>query len=564
MSAPSDSPSVADTLSRPSAKPTDIACLRPAEAPGEMGRLGGFRILRELGRGGMGWVLLAEDLLVPRQVAMKVMRPDLASQPEYRVRFLREAQAAASLHDDHIVPIYQVGEDNGGLFFTMPLLPGRTLQERLADEQPAEIPLILQVGREVAAGLAAAHEHGLIHRDVKPANLWLETVAAGQRVKLLDFGLARPVDEPGHTHPGVILGTPGFMAPEQILGTGLDGRSDLFSLGCVLYRMATGNAPFKGPTTAASLCYTLQKEPPPPSSLRPDLPTGLGELIVRLLAKDPKDRPASAREVLETLRRIDGAETVPIARPTLGSSGRKWPILAGVLALGLGVVALVAFRTPGGESPSVPKNEILAPLKTHLSLRVGRKDAAGHGLNVADPIDETNRSLRKNDLVRMEASASRPAYLYLVYQQSDGKFLPMYPWQEYDWLKRGDEKPRNSLNLPENGFVPLDESPTGTEAILLLARDRPLDAEENLALMQAFKECEGNDAAPPLHGAARIDNDGVVKFVGEADHALRGKPNFAKPQEINDSVQRLRSVLTTSVRPLVQASYAVCYPFEKQ
>jgi Protein kinase domain/Domain of unknown function (DUF4384) len=574
MSESGESPSGYETKSMPSALPTDVAFLRPAERPDEMGRLGGFRILRELGHGGMGWVMLAEDPMATRQVAMKVMRPELARRADYRNRFLREARAAASLHDDNIVPIYQVGEDNGGLFFTMPLLSGCTLQQRLDEDRPTEIPMIVQVGREVAAGLATAHEHGLIHRDIKPANLWLEKLVSGQRIKLLDFGLARPVDEPGNTHPDVILGTPGYMAPEQILGSDLDGRCDLFSLGCVLYRMATGNAPFKGKTTAASLCSTLESEPAQPRSLRPDLPIELEQLIVSLLAKDPKDRPSSAREVADALGRIDAGETAAYVRPTPRSSGRTRALAAGLFALVLGVAAAIAFGLHSQKPEPLPEPDLaiaeapvvapdpVAALRTHFDVRIWREHAAVQGLPVTDP---AALPLRKGDKVRIEASANRPAYFYLVCQDSKGDIWPLYPWVRLDWQKRGIEKPLQSLNLPEEierGF-PLDESPTGTEAIVLLARERPLDAAENLALMRAFKKCEGIDKEPPLQGTVTIaGNDRDVAFSVQEDRKTRGKPNFTETDLINDSVQRLRSALATSIRPLFENSRALCYPFQ--
>jgi serine/threonine protein kinase len=243
--------------------------LRPPQAPDELGRLGGFRILRELGQGGMGWVFVADDVTAKRQVAMKVMRPEFAGDAECRARFLREAQAAARLQSDYIVPLYQVGEDNGVLFLVMPLLTGYSLASRLAAEPKAPVDLIRQVGREVAEGLAAAHSQGLLHRDIKPANLWLDSASPSDRVKILDFGLAQIRDEPGPTRPGTVLGTPGYMAPEQIDdgalgGAALDGRCDLFSLGCVLYRMATGAAAFHGTSIAsifrATSCASSARE----------------------------------------------------------------------------------------------------------------------------------------------------------------------------------------------------------------------------------------------------------------------------------------------------------------
>src|SRR5262245_42026123 len=193
----------------------------PAGHTGEVRRLGGYVLLQPLGQGGMGEVYLAVDAVLGRRVAVKVMRPDIAARPGFRDKFLREARAAAALQHDHVVPIYHVGEDGGVPFIAMPLLQGESLEDRLGREGRLPAAEVARVGREVAEGLAAAHAAGLVHRDVKPANLWLE--APGGRVKVLDFGLARPVEAGGLTQSGAVLGTPQYMAPEQGDGRPVDG-----------------------------------------------------------------------------------------------------------------------------------------------------------------------------------------------------------------------------------------------------------------------------------------------------------------------------------------------------
>jgi serine/threonine protein kinase len=210
--------------------------LAPPRAPGELGRVGRYRILRELGRGGMGVVYEAEDTKLLRRVALKVMRPEAAVNRQGRERFLREARAAAALTHDHIVPIHDVGEENGAPFLVMPLLQGETLQARLKRTRWAlRVAEALRIAREIAEGLEAAHAARTIHRDVKPANVWLEEGTG--RVKLLDFGLARPAEADGQmTGAGAVLGTPAYMSPEQASGgRHVDARTDLFSLGTVLY-----------------------------------------------------------------------------------------------------------------------------------------------------------------------------------------------------------------------------------------------------------------------------------------------------------------------------------------
>jgi serine/threonine protein kinase len=287
-----------------------------------MGRLGPYRVLKQLGVGGMGIVYKAEDISLQRPVALKVMRPDRAADPEARQRFLREARATAALKHAHIVTIYQVGEDRGVPFFAMEYLRGQPLDTWLEHGHRATIPQVLRLGRELARALAAAHERGLIHRDIKPANIWLE--APHGRAKILDFGLAFQTHEPGRlTQSNVIVGSPGYMAPEQAHAAAVDARTDLFSLGCVLYHLCTGVAPFQGPSAVALLLAVVMETPQSVRELNPDVPPALATLIHQLLAKDPVHRPASAQAVLTALQAIRGPQasaagipvTIPLAPP---------------------------------------------------------------------------------------------------------------------------------------------------------------------------------------------------------------------------------------------------------
>src|SRR5579884_612606 len=261
---------------------TQFPFLRPPQASDETGRLGGYRVLRVLGGGGMGVVFVAEDLKLNRRVALKVMQPDTAANPNGRKRFLREARAVAALQHDHIVPIYTVDEDNDIPFLIMPLLSGETLEKRLERDGRVPVPEVIRIGREMAEGLAAAHEAGLIHRDIKPANVWLEEGTG--RVKLLDFGLARAAEEQTKlTKEGGMLGTPAYMAPEQAGGE-VDQRADLFSLGAVLYEAATGHQAFGGGSVYAVLARIAAVTPPSPREVLSVVPPGLSDLIMGLLA----------------------------------------------------------------------------------------------------------------------------------------------------------------------------------------------------------------------------------------------------------------------------------------
>jgi serine/threonine protein kinase/Leucine-rich repeat (LRR) protein len=302
-----------------SAESSQSSGLRPAQQPDELGRLGPYRLLKVLGQGGMGMVYLAEDPKLKRQIALKVMLPLHAANDKARHRFLREAQAQAAIEHDHIISIFQVDEDNGVPFLAMPLLRGETLADALKREQKLPLPEVLRIGREIAEGLAAAHERHLIHRDIKPGNIWLE--GKRRRVKILDFGLARAEAEGQQQHltrTGNIVGTPAYMAPEQALGEPVDGRTDLFSLGCVLYQLATGELPFQGPTTMAVLTALAVKEPKPPGALNPEVPPELNELILHLMAKRPEARPPTALAVAEELSALEkmlSARSTPLAMP---------------------------------------------------------------------------------------------------------------------------------------------------------------------------------------------------------------------------------------------------------
>lgn len=262
----------------------------------------------------MGAVYLAEDTRLRRRAAIKTMKPELAASAVDRDRFLREARAAAAVEHENIVPIWGVGEGADGTpFIAMPFLRGEMLATRLKREPVPGLGRLIKVAREVADGLAAAHAQGLIHRDIKPGNVWLEGDPAApdlaqqiRRVKILDFGLARSIaaDDSHLTASGAVLGTPAYMSPEQARGEPLDGRSDLFSLGVMLYRMATGRLPFRGPTSMAVLIALTTEAPPPVKTLAPQIPTAVANLIDRLLSKEPADRPQSAAEVSATLRQI--------------------------------------------------------------------------------------------------------------------------------------------------------------------------------------------------------------------------------------------------------------------
>ena len=314
------------------APPAEYAFLASPQAADELGRLGPYRVLKVLGTGGMGVVFHAEDLQIGRPVALKVMRPSLAASAEFHRRFLREARLAAAIDHEHVVTVYQVGEDRGVPFLAMQFLRGQTLEQRL-ERAGGRLPLpeVLRVGREIAAGLAAAHARGLVHRDIKPANVWLEE--GRDRVRIVDFGLARGSESDAQfTQAGTVIGTPAYMAPEQASGAAVDARCDLFSLGAVLYRAATGQAPFGDVDTLSVLNALATRTPVAPHRFVSSLPRTFSGLVMRLLAKDPADRPQSARDVVEAVEALERGETTedvevcpveePASVPTPAAKGR--------------------------------------------------------------------------------------------------------------------------------------------------------------------------------------------------------------------------------------------------
>ncbi len=289
----------------------------PPTVTGEIGRLGKYRIQKELGRGGMGAVYLAFDERLQRLIALKVMLPKFAANANAKDRFLREARAAARISSDHVVNIFEADEIDATAYIALQLLQGYPLDEYLKKKGLPSLPQIIRIGREMAIGLAAAHKLGLVHRDIKPGNVWLE--APNGRVKILDFGLAKPVegtDSAELTAMGSLVGTPAYMAPEQGRGQTLDGRADLFSLGCVLYRLCTGKLPFARSTLMSILIAVATEEPTPVRELNPNVPEPLAELIRRLMAKNAADRPVNAQAVVKELDGIieptqKSAEVIP-------------------------------------------------------------------------------------------------------------------------------------------------------------------------------------------------------------------------------------------------------------
>ncbi|HET9979866.1 MAG TPA: protein kinase [Ktedonobacterales bacterium] len=300
--------------------------------------LGSYRIESRLGAGGMGDVYRAVHTRLNRAAAIKVLHANQAADPTFQARFLREARAAAALSHPNIVEVFDFGEQDGASYLVMELVPDgslRTLLRQRPQGQGWTLGLGIDLVRQAAEGLGYAHEHGMVHRDIKPDNLLLQRltpVRAGEEdgvagqylLKISDFGLARLVDDASElTATGMVMGTPTYMSPEQCQGADLDGRSDLYSLGVVLYEVATGSPPFRVKSLSEAVFKHISAVPPRPREIQPDLPPALEDVIMRCLEKDPRNRVASGAELAKSLDGILGpADMQTVVTPHYASGGR--------------------------------------------------------------------------------------------------------------------------------------------------------------------------------------------------------------------------------------------------
>ena len=324
-------------------------------------RVGGevleYRIEELIGRGGMGVVYRAYDVRLKRSLALKLVAPELSQDDRFRTRFLAETELAASLEHPNVVPIYDAGEADGRLYLAMRLVDGSDLKSLLLAEAPLEPERALVICTQIADALDAAHQRGLVHRDVKPSNVLLDR---HEHVYLSDFGLARWLGELGlDADPGFSLGTPAYAAPEQIAGGGVDGRADVYALGCLLYECLTGEVPYPRSSELAVL-FAHVNDPPPAVAASPTL----DPVIAAALAKDPDDRYASCGELVEAFREALGLRDV-VARD-------RRPLLLAVTGVALAVAAGLAALVLGqiGDGPSRPSTKATAVPKTDALQRI--------------------------------------------------------------------------------------------------------------------------------------------------------------------------------------------------
>ncbi len=357
--------------------------LQPPDKPGQLGKLAQFDVIRIVGRGGMGVVLHAYDPSLDRDVAIKVIDPQLANNEVARQRFCREARAAAAVTHDNLVAVHQVNEDepSGLPYLVMQLINGESLEQRIRRAGKITASEVARLGMQAAAGLAAAHAGGLIHRDIKPANILLESPF--DRVKLTDFGLARAVEDVKLTRIGFVAGSPLYMAPEQARGEEVSARADLFSLGTVLYEAATGTAPFDAKTPLAVLRRVSDETQMPLVRTNPDIPKWLSDAVDKLLQKEPADRFQTASEVAEVfaaglvemrlLSPLDVPAEVCAAAHTTATRAPRQPICwkaigcrvrpwAGGAVLGAIIIGLLwVFADTNKPAPAEPQPIVIAP-----------------------------------------------------------------------------------------------------------------------------------------------------------------------------------------------------------
>ena len=554
-----------ETVSHPRAPVPEPA---PAWPPT---RLGGYRVVRELGHGGMGYVFEAEDETLGRRVAVKVLTPDLAERPDAAARFLREARAAAAVDHDNVVPVLHVGDEAGTPYMVMPLLQGESLADRL---KRAQLPVaeVVRIGRDVAAGLGAAHLKGLVHRDLKPANVWLD--ANTGRARVLDFGLARQGDgADALTQAGALLGTPAYMSPEQLDGQPASARSDLFALGAVLYECATGTRAFNGPTITAILKAVSDHHPPAPADVNPDVPAALSALIVRLLWKNPTERPASAADVHAALAGdvvtpdMSGTPTatwVDRAARAPKRSRAVW-IAGGVAVLALvaaGVwlgtrppAAAVVENTPPKPAAPVPdppkKVDPPAPVRYRGKIEVlVERTVPPAGPRLLRLNEAGALPLRQSDKFRIEGEVEPPAYLYVVWVDPDRDITPVYPWNvAKGWGSRpAAEKLESVVSLPPNkaNRYTAPAAKPGVATMVLIATATPLTEPdevlkgwfEGLPNLPLPSGGEGvavwyDDFAPttdPLRlraGLVEVESDDAfARWQGQLQKSLGGKASF--------------------------------------
>jgi eukaryotic-like serine/threonine-protein kinase len=442
---------------------------------------GRYQIVAELGRGSMGVVYKAHDPQIDRPIALKVLREDRVTSDDFVRRFLKEAMAVGRLSHPGIVTVYDIGQDHGTIYIAMEFLKGKPLDELMATRK-FTLQEIVDIGIQTAQALHYAHKNGIVHRDIKPPNIIYSSEGT---IRVTDFGIAHIEDPSGHqmTQAGEILGTPLYMSPEQVAGQPLDGRSDIYSLGVILYQLTTGRRPFQGPTLAAVFRAITQDTPEQPHLSDPAIPEPLSRLIMKLLDKDPAKRFADGHDLIEALQKClnHPPSVAPQKDPHRIAQKRQSPgigkiLIYGLACLILGIVLGVSLWYQHKTSPPPAATPVLQTKEDTPALKPDLPDS---GLKIESTRNSiTNRSLDKvektspSDMLTLLKMESRPpgADLYI-----DGSHIGTTPvtlkvaagkhevklrldkhlgWEAQVDLSKGGEVPLSIQLLPEHPAMP--------------------------------------------------------------------------------------------------------------
>jgi Protein kinase domain/Domain of unknown function (DUF4384) len=454
------------------------------------------------------------------------------------------------LRHANICPVYDVGHIEGRHFISMAYIEGRPLSDYV--NPPQSERWVQTLIRKLALALHVAHDHGVVHRDLKPNNVMVDE---HNEPIIMDFGLARLIhkeEDVRLTEDGTLVGSPAYMAPEQVGGERVEPRTDQYALGVILYELLTGTVPFKGTLTAV-IGQILAKQPEPPSRLRSNLDPRIEAICLRMMAKQPQDRFPSLKAVADELSTIS---EVPRYRSAL------WIIIALAVIVTATTATSARFgfwrrakniadkshaaQESVGASTSLPLVDRTSPLSGSLNVRIwDPKNASRRGLHLSDP---TALPLHSGDQIRVEARLNRPGYVYLIWIGPDGGAHPVYPWNQGDWtLKLAGERPVVELSLPETideGW-PIEGGP-GMETLILLARDQPLGP--GLSLKGIF-------ASLP---AQRIQDARSLVWLdqGEVSQDKTRAPKFWEPQKLDDPILRTQRMLSAKLKshfPLIRA-----------
>jgi hypothetical protein len=467
-----------DPLATQTEDQIDLGFLEPAPQPGALGRIGHYEVLEVIGRGGFGIVLRALDAVLQRTVAVKVLAPDLAATSPARKRFLREARAYAAVRHENVVQVYGVDEQPLP-YLVMEFIPGQTLQNLLDATGPLDVPEIVRIGRQIGAGLAAAHAGGLIHRDIKPANVLIEDGPA-RRVKLTDFGLARAADDASLTQSGTVAGTPLYMAPEQARGEALDHRADLFSFGSVLYVMCTGRPPFRATGTMAILKRVCDDTPRPIREIIPETPVWLCELIGRLHAKDPAQRIQSAGEVVDALERGAAPACGLAKRPALPRTRKRLRVLltaaAAVVLTGILLFGLWRRLAPESGGARAPSGEGAVRLRMPEPGRTSWFAQDRQGRWLAVPLEDQVVLFEPHSGTPVKTLGGAPERVYAVSFSPDGKRLAAGCWADEASVVVWDVATgERVMHLPQRGRCKwIAYSPDGTRLLTVSDDTTPI------------------------------------------------------------------------------------------